>query len=233
MTSFILNNWYAQDKIVLKTKDTLEVKVAHITESITIYKSSSYQDGPSYELKNSKIDKIIFANGKEEYFDLYDKYYTAQKNAIEIIFSDMSMSRISLAYTRKLGKHFNIRAQGGAAIGDDNLFDPYHEIKNFVNFQTLYFPYSHTKVAYYTGLDYRFGSFYAYRHYNYNNYGGFYGVQQSIENFSRYGLVNGIEINFNKSMSINAYFTTGFLQEVNTKYVNAKIDGGISLCAKF
>jgi hypothetical protein len=227
LVSLFFNSFYSQDKIILKTKDTLEVKVISITENLIVFKKSNYLDGPNYELKNVMIDKIIFFDGKVENFDIYNICYTGQKNAVEIIFSEMSMSRIGLAYSRQLGNYFKVRAQGGYSIGNDYIFDPNHEIKNYINFQALYYPNSHKKVAYYTGLDYRFGNFENYYHYYYFNY------QKSLENFSRYGLVNGLEINFSKHFSVNTYFTTGILQEVNSKDVNAKIDGGISICTKF
>lgn len=225
----VTNKNFAQDKIVLKSLDTLEVKIDKVTSSRTTFIKLINFDGPIYELKNTKIEKIIFANGKEESFENYDIFYTDKKNSIELVFSEFSMSRISFAYSRQIGSHINLRAKGGIFMENLSLFDSDYEIRDYINFQTLYFPHGHTKVAFYTGLDYKFGSFTSYKQYYLNNPYGIPPGLYKTENFNRYSIVNGLEINLSQSFLINTYFTLGFLQEVNTMKVNSKIEGGISL----
>ena len=55
----------AQDKILLKTGETIEVLIVEKSDKEITYKVMNADDSPKVILKTNKVDKIIFRNGQE------------------------------------------------------------------------------------------------------------------------------------------------------------------------
>ena len=60
---------YAQDIIVTVKAEKIEAKITEIDIDVVRYKQYDYQDGPTYILKKSDIDSIVFQNGKTTVFE--------------------------------------------------------------------------------------------------------------------------------------------------------------------
>lgn len=73
-----INYLFSQDIIVLKTKDTLTVKVLQVNDNI-VYKKYSNPDGPSYTVEKEKVNYIIYQNGEKDTFNVEQKKRVKKK----------------------------------------------------------------------------------------------------------------------------------------------------------
>ncbi len=94
---------FAQDIIVLRNADEIEAKVQTIGYNDITYKKWDFQDGPSYQIAQSDVLFIKYANGRKELF------YNRQT-------SDNKSSSDEPIYVNKTQKRtlFNIYIEGGA-----------------------------------------------------------------------------------------------------------------------
>lgn len=94
---------YAQDIIVLRNADEIEAKVQTIGFNDITYKKWDFQDGPSYQVAQSDVLFIKYANGRKELF------YNRQE-------SDNKSSNDEPIYVNKMHNRtpFNVYIEGGA-----------------------------------------------------------------------------------------------------------------------
>lgn len=93
---------FAQDIIVLRNADEIEAKVQTIGFNDITYKKWDFQDGPSYQIAQSDVLFIKYANGRKELF------YNRQT-------SDNKSSSNEPIYVNKMQKQtpFNVYIEGG------------------------------------------------------------------------------------------------------------------------
>lgn len=228
----------AQDKIITMSHDTLDAKVIKITEQITSYKLSSYIDGPTYELDNKRITKILYFNGEEFSFEngspqgtpIFDKH----KNSIEFIASELTMMRFSLGYSRFYSTNFEIKLEGSASIV--NAYQSNGE--NFLNYagvQLNYHPLSFRKFDYYIGIRGRLGNHKNYYYYEPYYYNGQTYYSNSVRNtvVGTVGVMNGIRANLTQRFAIDFGLSLDILFE-ETRGVTQPAAGGIlGVCYNF
>jgi hypothetical protein len=58
----------AQDRIIFRTGETLDVKISTINADAVIYTKSVNPNGPEFVMSKSEISKIVYQNGREETF---------------------------------------------------------------------------------------------------------------------------------------------------------------------
>lgn len=58
----------SQDYLFMINSDTLKTKILEVNENDVRYKDFDNLDGPIYTINKSRIDKIIYQNGKVEFF---------------------------------------------------------------------------------------------------------------------------------------------------------------------
>ena len=94
---------FAQDIIVLRNADEIEAKVQTIGFNDITYKKWDFQDGPSYQIAQSDVLFIKYANGRKELF--YNRKTSDHKSS-----SDEPI------YVNKTQKRtlFNLYIEGGA-----------------------------------------------------------------------------------------------------------------------
>lgn len=94
---------FAQDIIVLRNADEIEAKVQTIGYNDITYKKWNFQDGPSYQIAQSDVLFIKYANGRKELF------YNRKT-------SDNQSSSDEPIYVNKTQKRalFNVYIEGGA-----------------------------------------------------------------------------------------------------------------------
>lgn len=94
---------FAQDIIVLRNADEIEANVQTIGYNDITYKKWDFQDGPSYQIAQSDVLFIKYANGRKELF--YNRQTSDNKSSID-----------EPIYVNKTQKRtlFNIYIEGGA-----------------------------------------------------------------------------------------------------------------------
>lgn len=227
---------YSQDIIITNDHDTLEAKVLTISESITSYKLNSYLEGPTYELSNKRINRIIYSNGEEFSFDngspqgspVYNQY----KNSIELVASELTMLRGSLAYSRFISKNFEIRV--GASFSFVDVTESYgNNFENFGDLQLNYHPFSFRQVDYYIGLRGRIGNSRTYNYLPYYYYDEYYYPSYSNKVAGTIGMINGIRFNFTQRFAINtALSLETYIVEANGATMPL-VSGVFGACYKF
>lgn len=68
-TMLVVNVAQSQDYLYLINSDTIKSKVLEVNENDVKYKDFENPDGPVYTINKSRIDKIIYQNGKVDYFN--------------------------------------------------------------------------------------------------------------------------------------------------------------------
>lgn len=68
-TMLVVNVAQSQDYLYLINSDTIKSKVLEVNENDVKYKDFENPDGPIYTINKSRIDKIIYQNGKVDYFN--------------------------------------------------------------------------------------------------------------------------------------------------------------------
>jgi hypothetical protein len=227
----------AQDVIISTDHDTLKAKVLTITEDITSYKLESYLDGPTYELSNGRISKIIYSNGEEFSFEngtpqgapLFNKH----KNSIELVISDIAVSRAGLAYSRFIGENFEIKLEASASLvpvgrSHANYFE------NFGGIQFNYHPLSFRKVDYYVGIRGRMGNNTVSRYY-YDYYDPYYyGYTSQYRAYTgSIGAVNGMRLNFNDRFALNGAVSLDLILQETLGITTPTISGILGVCYNF
>lgn len=230
-------NISAQDKIITKDRDTLESKVLKITEKLTTYKLSSYMEGPEYELSNNRIEKIIYSNGEEFAFDngspqgqaMYNQY----KNSIEFVPSDLISTRVGLAFSRFVGKNFEVKLESSLSFVPYNRSNANYFL-NYGGIQLNYHPLSYRKVDYYVGARLRVGNYKTYRYspYYYDTY-YYYEPVITDKVASTLGVINGMRINFNERFALNTGFSLDILIEEGHGATEPVVGGILGVCVKF
>ncbi|MDR0573250.1 MAG: hypothetical protein LBG96_04335, partial [Tannerella sp.] len=61
---------FGQDIIFLKNGDELQSIIMEVDDTFVKYKKASNENGPIYRLDNSKIFKIKYENGEEDFFGI-------------------------------------------------------------------------------------------------------------------------------------------------------------------
>ncbi|CAN5908419.1 hypothetical protein BH11BAC7_BH11BAC7_19430 [soil metagenome] len=136
---------YSQDKIFLRSGDTLVAKILTVTDDIVTYKLFNYQDGPSFTVSKEKISKITYANGTVDNFNkaelLYGRNIIAF-NPLEIISGNLSFSYERLNKKQKFGFR--------TAFFFPVYYTRYN--KSGLNFDFKFYVGVQNKVQYYAGL---------------------------------------------------------------------------------
>ena len=68
-TMLVVNVAQSQDYLYLINSDTIKSKVLEVNENDVKYRDFENPDGPVYTINKSRIDKIIYQNGKVDYFN--------------------------------------------------------------------------------------------------------------------------------------------------------------------
>lgn len=225
----------AQDIIITAKNDTLNAKVLTISESITSYKLESYLDGPTYELSNGRIDKIIYENGEVFAFEngapqgalIYDKY----KNSIEFIASELTLLKAALAYSRFITKNLEVRVGGTLSLNQNNYGDYF---QNYGDLQLNFHPLSYRKIDYYIGARGRIGNArrYFYDPYYYNGY-QYYNTNYYNKVAGTIGLINGMRINLTQRFALNTAFSLDVYLLESQGAIQPVAAGIFGACYKF
>lgn len=99
-------NGFAQDKIIKKGGETLEVKILEIGPNEIKYKIFSEPDGPIFIMDKDRIVEVVFENGRIEKYvsPLKDAefYVDQKKRAVKMNFLSPLMGYTQLAYEQNL-----------------------------------------------------------------------------------------------------------------------------------
>lgn len=60
----------SQDLIIKNTGDTIKGQILEVTDDVIRYKKANNPDGPTFVTNKYELNKVIFANGTEEKFDV-------------------------------------------------------------------------------------------------------------------------------------------------------------------
>jgi len=69
ITIFVVGNASAQDKIFLKTGNTIEAKILEINQKDVKYKKFNNLEGPIYTKDKMEIYRVVYENGQSEIFN--------------------------------------------------------------------------------------------------------------------------------------------------------------------
>jgi len=73
---FVFQSVTGQDKISIKERDPLNVRIIEVNKNLVKYKMTDYEEGPVFSVKTNRISKIEYKNG---YIDLMG-YQNPRKN---------------------------------------------------------------------------------------------------------------------------------------------------------
>lgn len=93
-TMLVVNVAQSQDYLYLLNSDTIKSKVLEVNENDVKYKDFEYPDGPVYTINKSRIDKIIYQNGKVDYFksEATDNNQNSNQNLPKLLSFDELMA---------------------------------------------------------------------------------------------------------------------------------------------
>ncbi len=121
----------AQDIIHKKSGEEIKAKVLEIHEDEIKYQLWENMDGPLYTIDRNKILKIVFANGKTEFyqdrFDDPDVYADQKKQALKLNFISPLFGYTGVTYERliKPGRSFEARV-GFIGLGKNETNGSYN-----------------------------------------------------------------------------------------------------------
>lgn len=163
----------AQDIIYKTDGSTISSKILSVENTEVRYKKYSNPEGPTYIIYTRDIDKIIYENGYEEFFNIketqkqnepeqpdgnkekydYSKYRNSvQFNIFDIVYNEFTLSYEYLTKKRKLGIEIPV------SLGY-NLTDPvFQDASVFYSGIALnVYPAGFKKITYFTGPELRIG----------------------------------------------------------------------------
>lgn len=226
---------HGQDMIITINHDTIRAKVLTVTETMHSYQLENYPDGPTYELNNYRIAKIIYGNGDETAFMYGKPYgdvtYDQYKNSIEIVASELALLKGSLAYSRFISKNWEVRVGASISLNQNNYGDYF---QNYGDLQVNYHPLSFTKVDYYIGIRGRMGNErrYYYDPYYYNGY-QYYNRVYYNKVAGTIGLINGLKFNFTQRFAINTALSLDIYVLESQGAIQPLAAGIFGACYKF
>ena len=90
----VVNVAQSQDYVYLINSDTIKSKVLEVNEDNVKYKDFENLDGPIYTINKSRIDKIIYQNGKVDYFNSVasDNNQNSNQNLPKLLTFDQLMA---------------------------------------------------------------------------------------------------------------------------------------------
>ena len=93
-TMLVVNVAQSQDYLYLLNSDTIKSKVLEVNENDVKYKDFENPDGPVYTINKSRIDKIIYQNGKVDYFNSVatDNNQNSNQNLPKLLTFDQLMA---------------------------------------------------------------------------------------------------------------------------------------------
>ena len=93
-TMLVVNVAQSQDYLYLINSDTIKSKVLEVNENDVKYKDFENPDGPVYTINKSRIDKIIYQNGKVDYFNSVasDNNQNSNQNLPKLLTFDQLMA---------------------------------------------------------------------------------------------------------------------------------------------
>ena len=212
---------FGQDTIHLMNHDVIISKVLEINPKQVKYKQFNYQDGPVYVINKSSVDKIVYADGHQEFFhnegyaDIGNMHpWTVGLNTFDLMFGFVSMSgeyyfpkrAISIRVPVSLGLN---GIKGDASTGYYNSDFYYYSQRKIASggVQVLFFPgHQRHPVNYFTGLSMEYG-----RSTSRNSYwDGWYPSSSTVTyDWFGTGLVNGIKISLSDRLNLGISATTG------------------------
>ena len=99
---FIVHNGIAQDKIVKKGGETLDVKILEVGTNEIKYQIFSEPDGPIFIMDKDRISEVTYQNGRIERYEspLNDSelYIGQKKRAVKMNFISPLMGYTQVAY---------------------------------------------------------------------------------------------------------------------------------------
>lgn len=212
---------FGQDTIHLMNHETIVSKVLEINPKQVKYKQFSYPDGPVYVINKSSVDKIVFADGREEFFhdegnaEIENVHpWTAGLNTFDLMFGFVSVSGeyyfpkrgISVRVPVSLGLH---GIKGGAPSDYyNNQYYYYNHMKIASGgVQLLFFPgHLHHQVNYFAGLSLEYGRSMSTQYY----YDWYYQYNSRVTNdWFGTGLVNGIRVGISDRLNLGISAVTG------------------------
>lgn len=93
-TMLVVNVAQSQDYLYLINSDTIKSKVLEVNENDVKYRDFENPDGPIYTINKSRIDKIIYQNGKVDYFNSVatDNNQNSNQNLPKLLTFDQLMA---------------------------------------------------------------------------------------------------------------------------------------------
>ena len=115
-TCFYLNFNYAQDLLIRMDSIVMKTKILEINDQSVKYKDFDNLDGPIYTLDQSKIYKIIYQNGKEDYFQ--------PLNSAPIQINSKNVPEI-LSFEQLMNMNDNEKENYLSKIGINSIYDKF------------------------------------------------------------------------------------------------------------
>ena len=135
---FIVHNGIAQDKIVKKGGETLDVKILEVGTNEIKYQIFSEPDGPIFIMDKDRISEVTYQNGRIERYEspLNDSelYIGQKKRAVKMNFISPLMGYTQVAYEQNLkpGRSFEV-SLGIIGLGKNQNISYWDNPDNFEN----------------------------------------------------------------------------------------------------
>jgi hypothetical protein len=259
LSFFSVTLTYAQDRLIKKDGESLQVKVEQISETEIKYRLFDFQDGPQYVLPIEKVTMLIYANGRTENFGKKPAEaptpkaetsvqpqttpfagvlpFSPGKNVIGINTVGFILSQLHLDYRRVLadGKvAFNFPVVYSYDRQKTNINDRYMFWSLGCDF--LFYPSGQRAFLYYLGIGQGLGQIEDMRTYPIyepvpNGYYGSY--NQYVGNREEYVVSNTYNIYFTNGIEVIPYkwfsFQLGFSLGVRRVYVDNNYFDGYNM----
>ena len=123
---FTTINLSAQDLVILKSGEEMNVKITEVGENYIKYKKLDFEDGPNFNLSASKIFMIKYSNGEKQVFNIEKninqiqseaKFSTIEEGTIIPLYSARTLSSKDL----KVGSVVEFRVKDAVVDNNNNV----------------------------------------------------------------------------------------------------------------
>lgn len=212
----------AQDTIYKMDRSYVIAKIQEVGTYDIKYKRYAAPDGPLYIIHKTDVWKIAYADGTVEYYNRRHEIETdpiwgqsQRPVCLSMNLFDVSLSMVTISAEMNLGKSnasvriplsFGLLSGRSSRNGIDGNY--YNSAKLFSSgIDLLFFPNGRFKQTnYYIGIATEFGQT---KRWSYSGYQP-YGITTYFENFGGAGIMNGIQIQVSKEITVGADCTIGF-----------------------
>lgn len=220
--SGIVQKISAQDTIYKVDRTYVIAKILEVGTYDIKYKRYAAQDGPVYIIHKTDVWKIAYADGTMEYYNRRREIETdpawsetQRPLCLSLNLFDIALSMVTISAEFNLGKSntairvplsFGLRSGQSSRNGVDGNY--YNNAKLFSSgIDLIFFPNGRVnQTNYYIGMATEFGQT---KRWTYTGYQP-YTTTSYFENFGGVGIMNGIQIQVSKEITIGTDFTVGF-----------------------